>query len=175
MLGTIINTISIIIGGTIGTVFGSRFSKRYSDIVLNAIALSSILVGLLSATKTENVLLLIGSMALGSLLGEFFQIEAKLDKVGAFLQEKFSHKGGNIAEGFVTTTLIYCVGSMAILGAIESGVNGVHTTLFAKSALDGVSSIVFASTLGIGVIISSVSVFIYQGAITLLASNLVAS
>ncbi len=171
MLGTIVNAISIVVGGSLGSLFGSKLSKRYSDIVLNSIALSVILVGLLSAIKTEELLLVIASMAVGSIIGEFIQIEDRLNKLGDKLQEKFSHSKGNIAEGFVTATLIYCIGSMAILGSIESGINGDHTTLFAKSILDGVSALVFSATLGIGVAFSAVAVFIYQGSITLLSGQ----
>lgn len=171
MLGTIVNALAILIGGIIGSVFGNRFSKRYSDIILNAIGLSVLLVGILSAIKTENILLVIFSMAIGSLLGEFFEIENKLGLLGEKLEKKFSKSKKNISEGFVTTTLIFCIGSMAILGAIESGVSGNHTTLFAKSILDGVLAIVFATTLGIGVALSAVSVFIYQGLITIAASQ----
>lgn len=172
MLGTIVNALAILVCGSIGTMFGSKFKERYSSIVLNAIALSVLLVGLLSAIKTENVLLLIISMAVGSLIGEFINIEKRLNHFGDSLQKKFSSGKHNIAEGFVMATLVYCIGSMAILGSIESGVNGDHTTLFAKAILDGVSSLVFASTLGIGVAFSAVSVFLYQGIITLLASQM---
>lgn len=171
MLGTIVNSLAILLGGSIGSVFGGKFTQRYSDIVLNAIALSVLLVGLLSAIQTENVLLVIGCMAIGSLLGEFIRIEDRLNMLGDKLQKRFSSSKGNIAEGFVTATLIYCIGSMAILGSIESGINGNHTTLFAKAILDGVSSIVFSATLGIGVAFSAVAVFIYQGSITILASQ----
>lgn len=171
MLGTIVNTIAIFTGGIVGSLFGSRFTKRYSDIVLNAIALSVLLVGLLGAMKTENVLLVIACMAIGSLLGEFMKIEERLNFLGDALQQKFSSSKSNIAEGFVTATLIYCIGSMAILGSIESGISGIHTTLFAKAILDGVSALVFSATLGIGVALSGVAVFIYQGSITLLASQ----
>lgn len=172
MLGTIVNALSIFIGGTVGALFSKRLSERFSEIVLQAIALSVILVGLLNAMATENVLLLIVCMAVGSLIGEWINIEAKLNVLGANIQKRFSKSDGKIAEGFVMATLIYCVGSMAILGAIESGVSHNHTTLFAKSILDGVSSLVFASTLGFGVALSAVSVFIYQGVITLLASQM---
>lgn len=172
MLGTLVNALSIFLGGTVGTVFSRNLSKRFSEIILQAIALSVILVGLLNAFETKNVLLLIVSMAVGSLIGEWINIESKLNKLGNKLQNRFNKSGGKIAEGFVMATLVYCVGSMAILGAIESGVSHNHTTLFAKSILDGVSSLVFASTLGFGVALSAVSVFIYQGVITLLASQM---
>jgi len=171
MLGTIVNAIAIIIGGVIGTGFGSKISDRYNEIITQAISLSVVLVGLLGAIKTQNVLLLILSMAIGSLIGEFIDIERRLNSFGDKIQKRFTNGKHNIAEGFVMATLIFCVGSMAILGSIESGIKNDHTTLFAKSILDGVFSIVFASSLGIGVAFSAVSVFIYQGAITLLASQ----
>lgn len=171
MLGTIVNAVAIVIGGSIGTVFGNKFTERYSEIITQAISLSVILVGLLGAIKTENILLLILSMAIGSLIGEFINIEKRLGNFGDKLQNRFAKEGHNIAEGFVMATLIFCVGSMAILGSIESGVKGNHTTLFAKSILDGVFSMVFASSLGIGVAFSAVSVFIYQGLITVLANQ----
>jgi uncharacterized membrane protein YqgA involved in biofilm formation len=171
MLGTIVNAIAIIIGGSIGTVFGNSINERYNDIITQAISLSVVLVGLLGAIKTENILLLIISMAIGSLIGEFIDIEKRLNQLGDKLQKRFSKGDHNIAEGFVMATLIFCVGSMAILGSIESGLKNDHTTLFAKSILDCVFSVVFASSLGIGVAFSAISVFLYQGAITLLASQ----
>lgn len=172
MLGTVTNTVSILIGGSIGSGLGNSLSKRYSDILLNAIAVSVILLGLKSALKTENVLLLIGCMAVGSLIGEYLRIEDRLSYISKRVERKFLKKQGNIAEGFMTATLIYCVGAMSIIGSIESGVSNNHSTLFAKSVLDGVSAIVFSSTLGIGVTFSAISVFLYQGSITLLAGLL---
>lgn len=171
MLGTIVNAVAIIIGGSIGTLFGNKFTERYSEIITQAISLSVVLVGLLSAIKTENILLLILSMAIGSLIGEFINIEKRLHKLGDGLQKRLASEGHNIAEGFVMATLIFCIGSMAILGSIESGVKGDHTTLFAKAILDGVFSMVFASSLGIGVAFSAISVFVYQGLITLLSGQ----
>ncbi|MBI9015263.1 MAG: DUF554 domain-containing protein [Clostridiales bacterium] len=171
MLGTIVNAAAIIVGGSFGAVFGSKLKERYSDIVLKAMALSVLLVGLKYALLTNEMLLVIISLSLGSLIGEFIDIEGRLNKLGENLQEKFSEGHSNLAEGFVMATLIYCIGSMAILGAIDSGVRGDHTILYAKAVLDGVSALVFASTLGFGVVLSSISVFIYQGSITLLASQ----
>lgn len=169
MLGTIVNTVSILIGGSLGCGLGSALSKRYSDMLLNAVSVSVILMGLKSALETENMLLLICCMALGGIIGEFLRIEERLNGIGDFLEKRFSKGGGNIAEGFITSVLVYCVGAMSIIGAIESGVNNNHGTLFAKSILDGVTSIVFASTLGVGVPLAAIPVFIYQGSITLLS------
>lgn len=171
MLGTIVNSIAIIIGGTFGTVFGHKLGERYHNIILSGMALSVVLLGLLSAFETESILLVIISITLGSLIGEWINIEKRLNNLGDKLQAKFAGSDHNIAEGFVMATLVYCIGSMAIIGSINSGVLNDHTTLYAKAILDGVSSIVFASSLGIGVVLSSVSVFIYQGAITLMASQ----
>ncbi len=174
MLGTVVNAISILLGGSLGSGLGSNLSKRYSETLLNAVSVSVILIGLKSALETKNILLLICCMALGSIVGEFLRIEDRLNCLSELLEKKFSKHHGNLAEGFMTATLIYCVGAMSIIGAIESGVSNNHSTLFAKSILDGVSSLVFSSTLGIGVPLAAVSVFIYQGSITLL-SGLLAS
>ena len=174
MLGTIVNTITILLGGGLGNSLGNKLSKRYSEILLNAIAASVILIGFKGALETENMILLICCMALGSIIGEFFRIEDRLNYISSLLEKKFANNHGNIAEGFMTATLIFCVGAMAIIGAVESGVSNNHSTLFAKSILDGVSALVFSSTLGIGVPLAAVSVFIYQGSITMLSGLLAA-
>lgn len=146
--------------------------EKYHHTVMHAISLAVILIGLKGALQSEAILLIVFSLALGSVLGEFLQIEGRLENLGKWLGMKLSKAGDGIAQGFVTGSLVYCVGSMAIVGAMESGLTGSHQTLFAKSVLDGIASIVFASSLGIGVMLSSVSVFIYQGIITLTASFL---
>ena len=130
-----------------------------------------ILIGMQGALGTQNVLLVILSVVLGSIIGVALKIEERLDKLGLSLQKKFAAKDGNdnFAKGFVTATLIYCVGAMAIVGSIDSGLRGNHDTLFAKSLLDGVMSIALASTMGVGVMLSAVAVLIYQGGIALLA------
>jgi len=122
------------------------------------------------ALKTDAILLVIFSLVIGSLIGEFINIENRLEQLGKRLEARFSKPGSGIAKGFVVASLVFCVGSMAIVGSLESGLTGNHQTLFAKSALDGLFSIIFASTLGLGVLFSSVSVFIYQGTITLTSS-----
>ncbi|WP_053955836.1 DUF554 domain-containing protein [Inediibacterium massiliense] len=170
MLGTIVNTFAIIGGSLLGLFFKGGIPKKYNETILKANGLSVILIGIMGAVKTQNLLLLIFSMVIGSILGEFFNIEDNLDKLGKFIGNKLGDEEGGIAKGFVTSSLLFCVGSMAIVGSLESGLTGNHQTLFAKSVLDGITSIVFTSTLGIGVIFSAVSVFLYQGMITLLAS-----
>lgn len=172
MLGTLVNTAAIIAGAFIGLLFKGGIPDSYNRTIMKSIALAVLLIGILNALKTENILLLIFSLAIGSLLGEICKIEDGLQNLGNWLESKFSRSGGQISQGFVSSSLLFCVGAMAIVGSLESGLTGNHQTLFAKSVLDGISSIVFASSMGIGVLFSAASVFIYQGLITLAASFL---
>jgi hypothetical protein len=170
LLGTIVNTLAIIVGSLLGLIFKGGIPRKYQITVMQAISLAVILIGLKTAFKTDDLLLVIFSLVIGSLMGEFLNIENRLDNLGKRLETKFAKGGDGIAKGFVVASLVYCVGSMAIVGSMESGLTNHHQTLFAKSALDGLSSIIFASTFGIGVLFSSISVFVYQGFITLTAS-----
>jgi uncharacterized membrane protein YqgA involved in biofilm formation len=171
MLGTIVNTLAIIVGSLLGIVFRGGIPKKYQVTIMQAISLAVILIGLKMAFKTDAILLAIFSLVIGSILGELLKIEDRLENLGKQLEAKFSKAGnGGIAKGFVVASLVFCVGSMAIVGSMESGLTGNHQTLFAKSALDGLSSIIFSSIFGIGVLFSSISVFVYQGFITLTAS-----
>ena len=167
MLGTIVNTLAIIAGSLLGIVFRGGIPNKYQVTIMKAISLAVILIGLKMAFKTDAVLLVIFSLVIGSIFGEFIKIEDRLENLGKRLEIKFAKAGNGIAKGFVVASLVYCVGSMAIVGSMESGLTGNHQTLFAKSALDGLSSIIFASTFGIGVLFSSISVFVYQGILTL--------
>ncbi len=169
-MGTIVNTIAIIAGSLLGLLFRGGIPEKYRITIMQALSLAVILIGIKMALKTEAILLVIFSLVIGSLIGEFVKIEGRLEKLGQFFETRFSKTDNGLAKGFVVTSLIFCVGSMAIVGALESGLSGNHQTLFAKSALDGLSSIIFASSFGIGVLFSSVSVFLYQGFITLTAT-----
>jgi len=172
MLGTIVNTAAIIVGSLIGLLLKGGIPEKYSRIMMQAIGLAVILIGIRTALKADDILIVIVCMALGSALGELIGIEERLEKLGRWLGASFSEDSGRIAKGFVMTSLLYCVGAMAIVGALESGLTGNHQTLFAKSMIDGIGSILFASTMGIGVLFAAVPVFIYQGAITIAASTL---
>ncbi|NLJ99064.1 MAG: DUF554 domain-containing protein [Tissierellia bacterium] len=172
MLGTVVNAIAIIIGGLIGTFIRNGLKENYKKTLMNGVGLTVIIIGIMGAIKSENMILIIISIVLGSIIGEAIGIERKLDSIGNSLEEKLGQGNSNLSKGFVTASLVYCVGAMAIVGSLESGLLGNHDTLFAKSVLDGISSIIFASTLGIGVVFSSILVFIYQGIIILLASSL---
>ena len=172
MLGTVVNTAAVIAGSLIGLLFKGSIPEKYSKTIMHAIGLAVILIGLKTALEADDILLIIVSLALGSAIGERLCIEDRLERLGKWLGHRVSGDNEGIAKGFVTASLIYCVGAMAIVGSLESGLSGNHQTLFAKSLLDGIGSILFASTLGIGVLFSAVSVFLYQGAITMAASVL---
>lgn len=171
MLGSLANGLAILIGGLIGLLFKKGIGENYKKILMDSMGLCILLIGIMGATKAQNILLLIVSLAIGSVIGEYLKIEENLDKLGDFIESKLVKKKGSIAKGFVTATLVFCIGSMAIIGALESGLNGNHQTLFAKSIVDGILSIIFASTFGIGVLFSSISVFLYEGFIAIAASS----
>ena len=170
VFGTIVNALAIIAGSLIGLMFMGGIAEKYSRTIMQAMGLVVILIGIRAALKTDALLVVIVSLALGSILGEWLGIEKRLDQLGFWLEKRFAGSGSGISKGFVTASLLFCVGAMAIVGAMESGLADNHQTLFAKSIIDGISSIVFASTLGLGVLFSAVSVFVYQGAIALSAS-----
>jgi uncharacterized membrane protein YqgA involved in biofilm formation len=170
MLGTIVNVLAIIGGSLVGMLLKGGIPKKYTDTIMQSVGLAVILIGLKGAFNSDEILLIIFSLAIGSAIGEFLRIEDHLESLGKWLESRFSAPGNNISKGFVTASLLYCVGSMAIVGSLESGLTGNHQTLFAKSVLDGISSVVFASSFGIGVLFSAISVLLYQGMITMTAS-----
>jgi len=170
LLGTLVNTGAIICGGLVGLFLRGGAPERYTATVMHAISLAVILIGLKGAIATEDILLVIFSLAVGSVIGEMLRIEERLELLGNRLERRFSKGDGGFSKGFVAASLLFCVGSMAIVGALESGLTGDHQTLYAKSVLDGVAAIVFGSTFGIGVVFSAVSVLLYQGFITFTAS-----
>ncbi|WP_291651818.1 DUF554 domain-containing protein [Clostridium sp.] len=174
MIGTIINSLTIIIGSIIGIFVKGKINEKISNTIMKGLALCVIYIGISGAIKGGNTIVMIISIALGGLIGELIDIDLKLENLGNKIERKVKKNGSDIsiAEGFVTSTLLFCVGAMAIVGALESGLNNNYSTLLAKSILDGISSIIFSSMLGIGVILSSVSVFLYQGSITLASGML---
>ncbi len=169
MLGTIVNCLTIIAGSIIGILFKNGISQKYNKTIMQAIGLAVMLIGLKGALGCEDLLIIIISLAVGSLLGEWVGIESHLERLGKFLESRFSNSGSTFSTGFVSASLMYCVGSMAIVGSLESGLTGNHDTLFAKATLDGIVAIILTSSFGIGVLFSAVPVFLYQGAITLMA------
>ncbi|RXT09120.1 DUF554 domain-containing protein [Ammoniphilus sp. CFH 90114] len=165
--GTIINAVAIICGAILGSVF-TRISDGIRTTVMQGIGIAVGLLGLTMALKTENFLILIFSVVIGGILGELIRLDHWLNELGQWIERRVGGKGkGNIATGFVTATLVYCVGAMAILGAMDSGLRNNHDILYTKSMLDGFSAIIFTSTLGIGVMFSAIPVFLYQGLIAI--------
>ncbi|AOY59498.1 MULTISPECIES: DUF554 domain-containing protein [Desulfococcus] len=170
MLGTLVNTLAIVCGALAGLLLRGGAPEKYTSTVMHAISLAVILIGLKGAIDTPDILLVIFSLAIGSVIGEMLRIEERLERFGNRLERRFSKEEGGFSKGFVAASLLFCVGSMAIVGAMESGLTGDHKTLYAKSVLDGVAAVVFGSTFGIGVLFSAVSVFCYQGFITFTAT-----
>ena len=172
MLGTIVNGLAIIAGSLLGLLFSKGIPDNYKEIILSAVGLSVVLIGVKSALVSDSLMVIIFSLVLGALIGEAMKIEKRLGDLGDFFESRIAAKSSDsssFSRGFVTASLVFCVGSMAIVGSLESGLTGNHQTLFAKSVLDGVTSVIFASTMGLGVMFSSVAVFLYQGMITLTA------
>jgi len=170
LLGSIVNAIAIIIGSLLG-LFIKRIPERMKNLVTQSISLVIIVLGISLAMKTNQVLIVIFSLALGAVVGEWLDIEGKLDKLGQFIESKVKTKNEeSISKGFVTSTLLFCVGAMAILGALDSGLRHNHEILYTKSLMDGFLSIILTSTLGVGVLFSFLPVFIYQGFIAIFAS-----
>ncbi|NOY85827.1 MAG: DUF554 domain-containing protein [Deltaproteobacteria bacterium] len=168
--GTLVNVFAIIVGAILGRYLGHLLSEKVRGTVISGLGLAVLLIGFQLAFQTRQPLILIGSIILGGIIGEVVHIEATMERVGQRLQKRFSG-AGNVAEAFVTASLLYCVGAMAIMGAIQEGLGGGPSILYAKSALDGVASVALASTLGIGVIFSVLPVLIYQGLITMAAGS----
>lgn len=174
LLGTIVNALAIIIGSIIGS-FLSNIPNKVRVTVMQGLGLAVLVLGVTMGLKSDNFLLVIFSVVFGGIIGEVFKIEDKLNSLGEWIERKVSkEKKGNIANAFVTSTLVYTIGAMAILGALNSGLSGGadHKILYIKSMLDGFSAVIFASAMGIGVIFSSIPVLIYQGIIALLAGSI---
>ena len=171
MLGTIVNCITIIVGSAIGLIVNGRMPERISNTIMKGLALCVLYIGISGALKGENSIEMIICIAIGAFIGELIDIDKRLVQLGDYLEGKFKSKSEkvSISEGFITSSLLFCVGAMSLVGSLECGLKGDYTTIFAKSILDGISAVVFASTLGIGVILSVATVFIYQGSITICA------
>ena len=171
MIGVIVNTLTVVVGSIIGLLAKRLIPETWSDFIMKGIALCVIYIGIDGAMSGENTLIAIISMALGAVIGLALDLDRHLNNFAAKLENRFKKPGENvtIAEGFVTASLLFCVGAMTIVGALQAGLTGDCEMLYNKSMLDFTSSIIFTSTLGIGVFFSAAFVLVYQGAITLLA------
>ncbi len=170
LIGTIVNVFAVIFGSLIGLFF-TRISDSMKDTVMKGIGLTVIILGLQMGMQSNNFLLVIISIAVGAVLGEIGKLDDQLTKAGNWLEKRFARKT-NISQGFITATLIFCVGAMAVVGALDSGLRGDHSILYTKSLLDGFTAIILTSTLGSGVLFSSIPIFLYQGTIALFASQI---
>jgi uncharacterized membrane protein YqgA involved in biofilm formation len=177
MTGTFINVAAILIGGTIGLLFGSRIPEKFKNTVIAGMGIFTTAMGLQMFLKSENQLIVLGALIIGALIGEWIGIEDWLQRLGETLEKRFSQDkeegaSSRFVRGFMVSSLLYCIGPIAILGSIQDGLTGDYNLLAVKSTLDGFASIAFASTLGIGVLFSSVIILVYQGGISLLANQL---
>ncbi|PKM93445.1 MAG: DUF554 domain-containing protein [Firmicutes bacterium HGW-Firmicutes-1] len=175
MLGSIVNAVAIVLGCLLGLLVKNGLKDKYKEIVMHGIGLSVLFIGTSSAISgllnpdSESILFIL-SLVIGGLVGEWIGIERRLEGLGDFLQKKIGKGEHNISQGFVTASLIFCVGTMAIIGSLESGLRNNHNMLFAKAVLDGITAIILTTTLGIGVVFSAVAVLLYQGTIVVFAS-----
>jgi uncharacterized protein len=170
MIGSIVNALAVVGGGIVGLLIHKRLPTYIVDTTFQAIGLFTIVLGITMAIKTTHFLAMVLSLVIGSILGSLLHLENMFESVGEFLKRKTGSKNNRFSEGFITAFLLYCMGSLTILGAIEEGLGLSPTLLFSKSVLDGFSSIALAATMGAGVIFSALPLLLYQGGITLLTS-----
>ena len=181
--GTIINVITVLVGGTLGTLMGARLPERVRETIMHGLGLLTLVIGIQLSFETDNVLIVLGSLLVGGITGELLRIEYRINQLGRWLERKTTRDGGppacdspqdaaspatsRFSRAFLTASLLFCVGPMTILGSIQDGLTGDYTLLAIKSTLDGFAALAFASTLGPGVIFAALTVLVYQGALTL--------
>ncbi|MEG0924464.1 MAG: DUF554 domain-containing protein [Anaerovoracaceae bacterium] len=173
MIGVLVNTLTVIIGSSIGLLAKKFIPEKWTDFIMQGLGLCVIYIGIDGALQGENTLVLIISMVIGTIIGVVLDLDGHLNSFALKLENKFKKDGEkiSIAEGFVTASLMFCVGAMTIVGSLNAGLTGDNTMLFTKATLDLISSIVFAASLGVGVIFAAAFVFVFQGAIVLLAQT----
>lgn len=172
MLGVWVNFATVIVGGLLGTLLRGGIKEKYSKTINVGLGLCVLLIGMSGALETQNVMMVIISIVIGAILGEWLRIEDGLDHLGDWAQKRFSKGDSGFATGFVNATLLFSVGSMAVVGSLEAGLANDPDTLMAKAMLDGVSAVIFASNFGIGVVFATIPMTIYQGGIALLSGVL---
>ncbi len=174
MIAVFVNMISVLIGAIIGLIFKNKLSEKYEVSVFTAAGIISLTIGISMAVMTKRILIFAISVMLGGVTGTFFKIEEKIEYLGEFFKNKFSFKdnSGNFALGFVTSSILFCSGSMSVLGSFQAGTQGIYDLIFTKSIIDGFVAVFMSAVYGIGVDFSAISIFIYQGSLTLLSSFL---
>lgn len=175
MIGTLLNIATVLLGGTLGLAFGARFPERMSQTIVAGLGLFTLALGTRMSLDSNNSILMLVSLLLGGVLGEWLALEDRLEHLGGWLQSRFAAnaKGGSarFVRGFLTASLVFCVGPMTILGSIQDGLTGDYRLLAIKAVLDGFGGMVFASTLGVGVLFSTLVILVFQGGISLLAQQ----
>ena len=172
MLGVLANSGAVLVGGVVGLLFRGKINEKYTSALMAALALVSLGLGIICVVGTADTLCLILCTAVGTLIGELIRIDDRVEALGALAEKKLSKSEGGFAQAFVSCSILFCVGSMAVMGSIEAGINGDNSILYAKAVLDLVASLAFGAGLGAGVVASGVCVFVCEGALTLLASAL---
>jgi uncharacterized membrane protein YqgA involved in biofilm formation len=174
MTGTIINVVTVLLGGTLGSFLGARLPERIRQIVMQGIGLVTIIVGISMALETNHILVVLGSILLGGILGEWWRLERRLEGLAQWLERKAARfpllTRGDFTKGFVTASLVFCVGPLTILGSIQDGLSGDYTLLAIKSVLDGFAGMAFAAAMGMGVTFAALSVLVIQGTLAIGAS-----
>ena len=173
MLGVIVNTVAVIVGSTIGLLAKKAIPNDWSGFIINGMGLVTFYIGVSGAFSGQNTLIAVISMAVGAMIGIAFDLDARVNNGVAKFEEKYIKKnedgGASFSEGFITTSMLYCVGAMTIVGSLQSGLLGDHTMIFTKSTMDGISAIFFAASLGYGVLASAGFIFVFQGSLVMLA------
>lgn len=173
MLGVLVNTLAVILGSTVGLLFKKAIPQKVSGGVMTAIALCTLYIGIDGMLNGANILLIIIAMVLGAIVGFLLNIDGGIEKLGQWVEHRFARSAsGTVARGFVTASLLFCVGAMTVVGSLNAGISGDNTLLFTKSLLDLISSMMLSVSLGVGVLFASVFVFVFQGALVLLAQVL---
>lgn len=174
MIGTAINVVSVVAGAVVGRAIGNRLPPAIRETVMHVVGLVTLVLGVSMFQKSQNPLILLGSLTLGGISGELLRIEDNINRLGAFAERKLTGRteGGDFARGFVTTSILFCVGPMTLLGCLNDGLRGDYSLLAVKSTLDGIGAVAFASALGWGVLLSALTVFVVQGGLTLGAGAL---
>lgn len=174
--GSLVNAIAIVGGALVGSVV--RLPEKMGQTIMQALALAIIIIGVSMGLQSGNILIPIASLAIGTIIGEMLNLESRIESLGDSIQRvssgrvRFGSSQADFSQGFLTATLVYCIGAMAVVGSLNSGLTGDHQVLYAKAMLDGTTAILFTASLGLGVAFSALPVFVYQGAIALLAKSI---
>jgi len=170
MIGTLVNAAAILIGGSLGLLFRSRIPERMFKIVFQAIGIFTLYLGVSMALKANELLLMVFSLVVGALIGEFLRLEDRVERLSELLKKKIGSKDDKFSSGLVASFMLFCLGAMTILGSMEEGMGNEPTLLLTKSMMDGFSAVALAAVMGVGVLFSVIPLLIYQGGLTLLAA-----